>query len=107
MGRWSFSEKDTVLSLGLSADSPAAVVDALDAPLAAGARLGFSESLAPDSPEQAFSLWKAIYETPEASVIFMDSRWCWKFLDAHAQLSAQITRELERRREEGRLRLAV
>eukprot|EP00929_Paragymnodinium_shiwhaense_P122147 TRINITY_DN94750_c0_g1_i1.p1 TRINITY_DN94750_c0_g1~~TRINITY_DN94750_c0_g1_i1.p1 ORF type:complete len:508 (+),score=92.70 TRINITY_DN94750_c0_g1_i1:138-1661(+) len=105
---WSYSSDDTVLCLGLAADSAATIVDALEAPLAAGARIGFSEpSPARGKMAQAWNYWKAVFETPDATTLFVDSQWCWSLLDTHSQLSPELQQELQQRRSERPLRRVV
>jgi len=91
---WRFTEADTVLSLCLSADSPTAVVDSIEAPLSVGAAVSLPElGLNP----AVWDLWAAFRDEPSASVVFVGAEWCEKLLDSHNQLAAPLRAELSER----------
>jgi len=85
-----------VLSLGLQAGEPAAVVDAVQAPLAVGASVAVPEL--PRLPAgQVWELWAALQQERDATVVFVGSEWCWRLLDAHEQLAPALRAELSAR----------
>ncbi|CAE7620765.1 mco, partial [Symbiodinium necroappetens] len=88
---WEFCAEDTVLSLGLEAGSAAAVVDAMEAPLASGARVVCSAA------ESVWDLWSAIDEAKEASVAFVGSEWCWSLAKSYSSLAAPLRESLRSR----------
>lgn len=92
---WHLCKDDNVLSLALHADSPAAVVDALEAPLSIGAAISLPE--ASSAPLEVWDLWAAIRDEPSATVIFISSEWCEKLLDAYAELAPALRADLIQR----------
>eukprot|EP00403_Amphidinium_massartii_P018468 CAMPEP_0178411278 /NCGR_PEP_ID=MMETSP0689_2-20121128/21411_1 /TAXON_ID=160604 /ORGANISM="Amphidinium massartii, Strain CS-259" /LENGTH=498 /DNA_ID=CAMNT_0020032477 /DNA_START=43 /DNA_END=1536 /DNA_ORIENTATION=- len=108
--RWEFSNKDTVLQLGLRSDNPAAIVDAIEAPLSLGAGVAW-----PDQPagrttlraETVWDAWAAIRDTEQATVVFIAPELCWRLLDVYSQLSSGLRATLSARWEAKPWRLAV
>jgi len=96
MRLWGFTEGDTVLSLGLPADEPASIVDTLEAPLAAGARVTIPE-LGHAAEGEVWDMWAALLAEEEATVLFVASEWCQKLLLAHTKLAGSVRAELATR----------
>eukprot|EP00933_Yihiella_yeosuensis_P006151 TRINITY_DN110819_c0_g1_i1.p1 TRINITY_DN110819_c0_g1~~TRINITY_DN110819_c0_g1_i1.p1 ORF type:complete len:490 (-),score=99.55 TRINITY_DN110819_c0_g1_i1:91-1533(-) len=97
---WKFSKEDMVLSLGLSVESSAALVDAVEAPLKAGAQVALAEQNFPRSSStkpDVWALWAALHEHPDATVLFIDSRQCRELVDAYSSLAISVRRELQSR----------
>eukprot|EP00927_Polykrikos_kofoidii_P072037 TRINITY_DN68207_c0_g1_i1.p1 TRINITY_DN68207_c0_g1~~TRINITY_DN68207_c0_g1_i1.p1 ORF type:complete len:529 (+),score=61.44 TRINITY_DN68207_c0_g1_i1:50-1588(+) len=94
---WGLTERDTVITLGLTGDAPTALVDALEAPLSVGAAVCFPCPKPGSSKEQAWDLWAALRDEHEATVAFIDPAWCWRMLDAHEELAAPIQAQLAKR----------
>ncbi|CAE7341589.1 mco, partial [Symbiodinium pilosum] len=88
---WSFTGDDTVVSLGLDAGSAAAVVDAVEAPLASGAAVLCSAA------ESVWDLWSTIDEAKAASVVFVNSKWCWSLARSYNSLAAPLRESLRSR----------
>lgn len=95
LATWGFSDADTVLALGLRSDASAALVDAVEAPLSVGASVHFSGDKA--GSEEVWDLWSALRDETDATIAFVDASWCWKLLDAHAQLASPVRQELAAR----------
>eukprot|EP00434_Breviolum_minutum_P033031 symbB.v1.2.029223.t1/scaffold3173.1/size63673/4 len=83
---WRFAEGDVVLSLGLTATENASVIDALEAPLMAGSTVEMKPC------ESVWDLWSAL-ETTMASVVFLDSQWCWRLVQSYESLSVTVKQQ--------------
>lgn len=92
---WGFNKHDVVLSLGLNAGDASAVVDALQAPLEAGALLAFPEKKAATEP--VWDLWSALRDEESATFVFVGFEWCWKLLDEHDKFSTKMRNALAAR----------
>lgn len=93
---WAIDGSDTVLSLGLGVESSTAVIDALEAPLSAGAHVSVHERRATDDQE-AWELWEALYREKDATIAFIESTSCRKLVDAFDSLHVRIRSELQER----------
>ncbi|CAJ1355527.1 unnamed protein product, partial [Effrenium voratum] len=87
---WNFAEEDVVLSLGLDAGDATSLVDALEAPLAAGAAVELAQV------DAVWDLWSTL-ESTTATVVFLDSRWCWQLAQTHGSLAAPVRANLQAR----------
>jgi len=92
---WGFDKNDVVLSLGLNAGDASVVVDALQAPLEAGASLAFPERRA--AMEPVWDFWSALRDEESATFVFVGLEWCWKLLDEHDRFSTKMRKELAAR----------
>lgn len=121
---WEFDKEDVVLPLGLMADTACAVVDAMEAPLAAGGRIAWPEAtawgprsqwskaggaagprlVAAETPED---MWARLLEAPEATKIFISSECVLRLLEHHSSLASGLRAELAARWRSRPLRLTV
>ncbi|CAK0799246.1 unnamed protein product, partial [Prorocentrum cordatum] len=93
---WGLSSSDTVLSLGLPADSPVGVLDAVEAPLSVGASVALP-GRAVEAAAGVWHFWAAIRDERDATVLFLPSDWCSLLLDAHEGLAPGLRAELAAR----------
>lgn len=116
--QWGFTGEDTVLSLGLRADSSCAVVDALEAPLMAGARVALpgpstrlgrkrrdaGVHVANETPED---MWASLLQVEDATVVFIASECIQRLLDHHDALAPGLQAQLAVRWQDRPLRSSV
>lgn len=97
---WGLNENDTVLSLGLRSDASSAIIDAVEAPLAAGASVALPAPKFTDAASvqrEVFDLWAALRDEKDATIVFVASEWCWKLVDAYNGLARPLRSELAAR----------
>ncbi|CAK9005781.1 unnamed protein product [Durusdinium trenchii] len=87
---WQFTQDDIVLSLGLTAGETASVVDAVEAPLEAGSSVEMARG------ESIWDFWSALDET-SASIVFVNSKLCWRLVQSHQSLAAALRQRLRTR----------
>ncbi|CAL1148009.1 unnamed protein product [Cladocopium goreaui] len=90
LASWSYSDGDVVLSLGLTAGENSSLIDAVEAPLAAGSAVEMVQC------ETVWDLWSSL-ETSDASVVFLDSKWCWRLVQSYESLAASVQQGLRER----------
>lgn len=120
--QWGLVADEAVLPLGLRADDPCAVVDAIEAPLAAKCRLVLPQTSGAPPPEAALGggvarrspgeeaaseLWARVLAASEASVIFVGADDLRPFLDAYRSLARGLREELAKRYKDRAPRLSV
>lgn len=93
---WGLSENDMVLSLGLESGREAALVDAGEAPLLAGATVALAELRSlPDG--RIWDFWAAVHEHATATILFVDMQWCWQLVESYPSLAPSVRAELASR----------
>lgn len=100
LASWSYSDGDVVLSLGLTAGENSSLIDAVEAPLAAGSAVEMVQC------ETVWDLWSSL-ETSDASVVFLDSKWCWRLVQSYESLAASVQQGLRERTQRRPFRFLV
>lgn len=120
VNRWSFGQGDVVLPLGLLADTQCALIDSLEAPLAAGCSIVLPEPrrrahrlhrrssnarrVSGNTPEE---MWASLLQASDTTVVFVASECVSRLLHHHASVAVGLRAELAARWREKPLRLSV
>mmetsp|Transcript_81372 Transcript_81372/g.212120 ORF Transcript_81372/g.212120 Transcript_81372/m.212120 type:complete len:499 (+) Transcript_81372:89-1585(+) len=111
---WGLVEIDTVLPIGLASDQSCSVVDALEAPLAAGCRValpvyqaGYTHGFGSAAVEAPSEMWASIVEAVDATVIMISAESLRHFLDAYHTLAPGLRADLALRSRARPVRLSV